>query len=106
VSKGKVRETMLLLAWGLAFADDELAADEKEKITGFATGLELDDQKQQEIKDMAAQYVIDQLLTQTMEQGDFESGKKDVYDLAGKLDVSEELVQRTEINFKKRHFLF
>jgi len=105
-SKAASRETMILLTWGMAFCDEELSAEEKEKVQFFGDSLGLDSTKQQELKEMAAQYVIDQMFTSMYASGRFESGKAEVYALANKLDVSEELVQRTEVNFKKRNLLY
>lgn len=105
-SKGRIRETMLLLCWGLAFCDDELSTEEKERIGEFAEWLDISGEKLESLKEMAAQYVMDQMLTSMIAEGNFEANKNEIYDLASKLDVSEEIAKRTEINFKKRNLLF
>lgn len=57
VSEGDVRETMLMLAWGLAFCDDELAAEEQALCRTYARGLVIAPSRRKAIRKAAEEFV-------------------------------------------------
>ena len=59
VTEGPVRETMLMLAWGLAFCDDDLADAEKSACRRFSMGLGIPRARRKELRDAAAAFVLD-----------------------------------------------
>ena len=105
-SKSAARETMVLLCWGVAFSDEELSDDEKDMVNGFAEALEISEERNSELKEISALYIIDQMFTCALNAGSYEDAKDHAYEVASGLGFNEELIQRAEINFKKRNLLF
>ncbi len=59
-SGGAARDTMLLLAWTLALADDEVAADETGPILRYARGLRIPQERALELRRFAAEHLVEE----------------------------------------------
>ena len=59
---GPPRQTMLMLAWAVALADQSLAAAENLRLQAFAEGLGIDGKRARVLKRYAQEYLVDQVL--------------------------------------------
>ena len=57
VTQGPVRESMLMLAWGLSFCDDALADAEQDACRRFARGLRVAPARRKVLRSAAAEFV-------------------------------------------------
>ena len=58
-SEGPVRETMLMLAWGLAFCDDDLDDAEKAACRRFSMGLGIPRARRKVLREAASEFVLE-----------------------------------------------
>src|SRR5690606_20744051 len=59
-SQGAVRETMLMLAWAVAWSDDELAPEEEARLREYASALSIAAPRVTEIQGWVGGYLLDQ----------------------------------------------
>ncbi len=105
-TQGPVRETMLMLAFALACADNELAAAEIEKLNGFAENLGIPTARRDELKHHAQQYIIDVAFEQLQRNKTFATGHDEVHRIAQGIGLSDDDAMRMEVQFKKRNGIF
>ncbi len=104
--RGPVRETMLMIAWGLACIDRELAAAEAQRLAELAEGLEIPAARAEELKRYAQRYVIDQGLEEAYPDGKpDEAGRAEVMRFAEQIGLPAEEAERVEIRYRKRNGL-
>jgi len=105
-SRGPARETMLMIAWGLACADKVLAEAEARKLAGLAQGLGIAEGRVQELMRYAQEFVVDQAMYSVYASGSPDpSIRQEVYQLGQQLGLDPTSVERVEIRFRKRNGL-
>lgn len=63
-SRGPVRETILMLAWGLALTDEDLAISEQKRLEDVAADLGIPDSRSTEIKQLAQVFLLEAVMEQ------------------------------------------
>ncbi len=63
-SRGPVRETILMLSWGLALTDEELTGSEQRRLDDVAADLGIPDSRAIEIKRMAQVFLLEAVMEQ------------------------------------------
>ncbi|MBK8012642.1 MAG: TerB family tellurite resistance protein [Deltaproteobacteria bacterium] len=96
------RKTMLMLAWALALTDEELADEERKRLSELAEGLGLGHDQAQTAMEWAQIYLVDQALEAAYAQGATESAKKTVMDLSARIHLDPTKAERAEIRYRKR----
>jgi hypothetical protein len=103
---GPSRHTMLMLAWAVAFTDEELAPQEARRLSEFAAGLAVDDARAGELRRFAQIYVVDQALGRAYPDGRRDpAAHADVMALARRIGLEDEQAERVDIRFRKRYGL-
>ncbi len=103
VSEGKVRRTMLMLAWAAAFTDEDLADAERSVLARFAEGLGLSAGDAEEVRLLARDYVIDTAFDEAWANLVVEPGeRRHLESLALALGATEEDVARIGKAYRKR----
>ena len=103
-SAGPVRETMLLLAWALAYSDERLVEGEELKLAEFAERLNIEDSEVDKLKLYAQVHLIDNSLGHC-----YHSGSRDpevyswVLELAEKIGLPASEVEVADTRFRKRY---
>lgn len=72
-TSGPVRETMLMLAWTMAFTDEDLATEEIKRLDAFAAGFETSADYVEDMKRFAQLFVLDQAISQAYAKGPSDS---------------------------------
>ncbi len=104
--KGPVRETLLMIAWCLAFTDKNLAEAEKSVLARFAGGLGIDETRAAELQNWARKFVIDQAMDGVYPDGKFDkSAQTEAYSLAEQIGLDRAEAERVEIRYRKRNGL-
>ncbi len=105
-SAGRVRDTMLMLAWALALVDEDLDSREEARLGELADGLGLGPNLVLELKRFAQEHVIDQALEVAYRGGQRDDGRyAEVQTLAKKIKLRSTNVERVEQRLRKRHGL-
>jgi tellurite resistance protein len=105
-SKGPVRETMLMIAWGLACTDEDLAQAEKQRLAELAEGLEIPEERAFQLMVQAQKFVIDQAMDGVYPDGKLDAAaKQQVLQLAQKIGLDPDSTERVEIRYRKRNGL-
>ena len=105
-SKGDVRETMLMIAWGLACTDKDLAEAETRRLSELAQGLGIADTRVAELQGYAQKFVIDQAMDSVYPDGKLDSSaKNEVFQFADKIGLDRGEAERVEIRYRKRNGL-
>lgn len=103
VSKGAVRDTMLMMVWALAVIDERLHDSELELIERFARGLEISPERSTELKAYAAEFAVDRALELAYPDAEREDLQyASARSLATKLGVSRADAERMDIRVRKR----
>ena len=103
VSKGGVRNTMFMLSWTLALADEDFAPQEKEVLMRFASQLKLQSKTVKEMRNAARGYVIDQALEAMFSWvGHDQYSRQQLFTLADKLGMSQQEALEAEAQFQRR----
>jgi len=106
VSRGPVRDTMLMIAWGLACTDKDLAESEISRLSELAKGLGIEETRAQELKAHAIKFVIDQAMEHVYPDQKLDpTAQAEVYQFAKLLGLSREDAERVEIRYRKRNGL-
>lgn len=101
-TSSNVRKTMLMLAWAVALTDEELADEERQRLSELAEGLGLGGDQSQTVMEWAQVYLVDQALEAAYAQGATEAAKKTVMDLAARIHLDPTKAERAEIRYRKR----
>jgi len=102
-SQGPARESLILLAWALALADQDLAAAEQSKVLAFGQGLELDPAQVENLRRCCAEQLVEQGLQQVFASGQRdEAMRQELSGLADRLGMPAERVTWLEARAKER----
>lgn len=103
VSEGPVRDSMLMLAWGLAFCDDELADEERDTCRRFARGLGISVARGKEVRNAAAGFVLEHVFAETWSVGVADEAlREEAFALADRLGLPRPVARRIESQYKRR----
>ncbi|MCP3920923.1 MAG: TerB family tellurite resistance protein [bacterium] len=97
------RETMLTLAWVLAFADASFDPSEAARIDAFARGLALEGAAAEAAKRRAQGFLVDQALATSGD--DPAAARERARDIAGQIGMSADDADSAEAQFHKRRGL-
>ncbi|MCA9791454.1 MAG: TerB family tellurite resistance protein [Candidatus Eremiobacteraeota bacterium] len=101
VSHQGQRETILLLAWATAYADQEVDASELRRLGVFAKGFMLPEKRMRELRQSARLFVVDRALAELYSRGASPPAeeRESVYSLAEKIELPRGDVERLEEQF-------
>ncbi len=106
-TSGQVRETLLMLAYAVAFADEELEANEQARLQAFAHGLRLSQSQVAHAARLAQEHVIGQLLESAYAFGPAsEQDRGHLYHAAARIGLDQAAVQTLEAQLCKRKGLY
>jgi uncharacterized tellurite resistance protein B-like protein len=98
-----VRANVLMVAWALAMADEELDPAEAERLGTMAEEMDLSVEEAKQARADAMAYVFEQALDQA-----YEDGKRDpefhaaAMELAGQIGMTPEEAQKADVAYRKR----
>lgn len=102
-SLGPVRETMLVLAWALALADESLAESERSRLGFFARALGVDGPRTSQLKEYGQEYLIDQAFGRAYQSGQIEPDvRARILELAAQLELPEDEAVQVEFRYRTR----
>ncbi|WP_045119625.1 TerB family tellurite resistance protein [Haliangium ochraceum] len=105
-STGAVRDTMLMLAWAVAYTDEELAPEEAARLEEFASGLAIDGARVAALKSYAQHYLLDQSLQRAYASGQRDAAvHAEAMAMAQRLGIDATEAERADIRFRKRYGL-
>jgi tellurite resistance protein len=105
-SEGRVRETMLMLAWAVAWTDEQLAPEEEARLREYATALALPAARVAELQDHVRTYLLDQALGRAYAGGRRDAAAHaEAMEFARRLGLDATAAERADIRFRKRHGL-
>lgn len=91
------RETILLLAWAMAYCDETLHSAELKRLSEIARGFMLDEERISELRRVARLFVVDRALSEVYADGTVDEGElARVRELAARLDLSNEDMDHLE----------
>jgi uncharacterized tellurite resistance protein B-like protein len=105
-SEGPVRDTLLMLAWAVAWSDDQLAPQEEARLREYATALAVPATRVAELQGYVRSYLVDQALARA-----YAAGRRDdaahahAMELARRLGMDATTAERADIRFRKRNGL-
>lgn len=105
-SQGAARDTMLMLAWGVALTDEELSPQEAARLDEHAAGLGIAAARTGELKRFAQTYLLDQALG-----GVYAGGQRnaelhaEAMAMAERMGLDRTEAERADIRFRKRYGL-
>jgi uncharacterized tellurite resistance protein B-like protein len=103
VSAGAVRESMLMLVWTLAIADEEFAAQEQQLLQSFAQQLGISSNSIQKIRNASQDYILSQALESIFGWGGHDQyARQKLFELASKIGISEQEALLAEARFQRR----
>ncbi|MGB1204935.1 MAG: hypothetical protein ACPG5B_04765 [Chitinophagales bacterium] len=92
-----VRETMYLLAWVIALIDKKLTYSEKNKLTDYASMLNISYQRTQDLIKYAKHHIIGVAMKN-------ELGKGAILQIAQDIELSNEEAERAMVQYRKRNY--
>lgn len=102
-SQGPLRQTLLMVSWTLALADERFAESEQQRLQGFAQGLRLNSSQVQAARTAAQGYVLDQVLERMFTWGGHDNtARQQLMDLAGQLGMTQQEAQVAEARYQRR----
>lgn len=105
-SAGPVRDTLLMLAWAVAWSDDELAPEEATRLREFATALAVPDARVTELQGYVCGYLLDQSLARAYAHGKRDgAAHAEAMALAQRLGMDATAAERADIRYRKRNGL-
>ena len=103
VSAGPVRESMLMLTWTLALADEDFAVQEQQLLKQFAQGLGLQNASIQKIRSAAQDYILSQAMEAMFAWGGHDQfARQKVFEMATKIGMSQQEALMSEARFQRR----
>jgi len=101
--QGPSREAMLMLAWGVALTDEELAPEEQARLGEQAAALQIPPHRADELRRYAQHYMVDQALAAAYPGGQRDpEAHAQAMDLARRLGVDPADAERVDIRYRKR----
>lgn len=105
-SQGPARDTMLMLAWGVALTDEDLSPEEAARLDQYAAGLGVAGARAEELKRFAQVYLLDQALGQAYAGGQRNpEAHAAAMAMAARIGLDGTAAERADIRFRKRHGL-
>ncbi|MEQ8280884.1 MAG: hypothetical protein RMA76_35915 [Deltaproteobacteria bacterium] len=105
-AQGASRETMIMLAWAVAFADEELEMSETRRIVDAAQHLGVGGDRVDTLKHEAQLHLYDQALGNVYASGSQDTrAKADADAFAGRIGMSAEDIERADARYRRRHGL-
>ena len=102
-SQGSVRQTLLMVAWTLALADEHFAEPEKQRLQGFAQGLRVNNRQVQDARTAAQGYILDQVLERMFTWGGHDNtARQQLMELAERLGMTQQEAQLAEARYQRR----
>ena len=105
VSAGSVRQSMLAIAWLVALSNDGCDADEAARLESFANALELSEEAAKSMRELAEEFLVDQMMAKELGSGDAAQARASIGELARTIGMSSERLERAEARFHKRRSL-
>jgi tellurite resistance protein len=103
VSSGPSRESMLMVVWTLAIADEDFAAQEQQLLQNFAQQLGLSSDSIQKIRNAAQYYILSQALESMFGWGGHDQyARQKLFELASKIGISQQEALMAEARFQRR----
>jgi tellurite resistance protein len=105
-SEGPVRDTMLILAWAVAWTDERLAPEEEARLREYATALAVPAARVAELQGHVRTYLLDQALARAYAGGRLDpAAHAEAMEFARRLGLDATTAERTDIRFRKRNGL-
>jgi len=102
-SQGKVRLSLLVLAWAMALVDEEMAASEKALLDHYAKGLRTASRDVEICRKSAQTYILDQAMDRMFTWGGHdEYARAQLYGLAERIGMPVEEAQQAEARHLRR----
>lgn len=105
VSAGPARQSMLAIAWLVALSNDGCDANEADLLERFARALGLSNEDSQSMRELAEEFLVDQMMAKELASGDPGRARARIRDLAATIDMDSERLERAEARFHKRRSL-
>lgn len=105
-AQGAPRDTMLMLAWAVAFTDEELSPEEEARLGEYAGSLGIAAERAAQLKQYSQIYLVDQALN-----GAYAGGQRndavhaEVMAMASRIGLDASEAERVDIRFRKRYGL-
>ena len=105
-SEGPVRDTMLMLAWAVAWTDERLAPEEEARLREYATALAVPAARVAELQGHVRTYLLDQALARAYAGGRRDpAAHAEAMEFARRLGLDDTAAERADIRFRKRYGL-
>ena len=105
-SEGPVRETMLMLAWAVAWTDEQLAPQEEARLCEYATTLAVPAARLAELQGHVRDYLLEQALARAYGGGRRNAAAHaEAMTFAHRLGLDATTAERVDIRFRKRNGL-
>lgn len=105
-SEGPVRDTLLMLAWAVAWTDDQLAPEEEARLREYATALAVPAARLAELQGHVRTYLLDQALARAYSGGRLDAAAHaEAMEFARRLGLDATTAERADIRFRKRNGL-
>lgn len=105
-AQGASRETMYMLAWAVAFTDEDLSPQEAARMGEFAAGLGLSTERAHELQSHAQIYLVDSALGAAYPGGQRNAqAHAEVMAMANRIGLTATEAERVDIRFRKRYGL-
>ena len=98
-SQGRVRQSLLMLSWALALADQDFASSERQRLHAFANGLKLSQAEIQAAETAAQDYVLDQAMRTAFQFGHDDYARQHIYQLGSRIGMSQDKIAMAEAQF-------
>ena len=102
-SQGRVRQSLLMLSWALALADQDFASSERQRLHAFANGLKLSQAEVQAAETAAQDYVLDQAMRTAFQFGHDDYARQHIYQLGSRIGMSQDKIAMAEAQFLRRN---
>jgi hypothetical protein len=101
-SKGPVRQTLLMLAWALALADESFVSSEHQRLNAFSSGLGLTNTQKKSAEEAAQGYILEQAMLAAFQFGQDQYARTHIYELGSRLGIPQDKVSLAEAQFLRR----
>jgi tellurite resistance protein len=102
-----VRETMLMLAFAVAYSDEHLDAEELVRLQDYARGMQLSQAQLAQASALAQEHVMTQLLEAAYATGRAsEQRRAELYQSGSFIGMDQSAIQRLEAQVCKRHGIY